>query len=162
MANQILYTSNEVYGNRISGPFLQVLLFTSHTHKDSTRGSVHRLISFSLNTYVSLFVHLIVGFQQWFIFRIFYPNRSPCLSLLHRHPSDNSKRYHPPPLPGQPPGKFSNIAKSWSPGLQFWANPKGGFPETLYFNEFYTYLLFSRPQTLIYVPIEYLQILGRT
>ena len=64
LADQIPYASNEVYGNRISGPFLQLPLFTSHMHKDSTRGSVHRLISLSLNTYLSLFVHLIVGFQQ--------------------------------------------------------------------------------------------------
>ena len=65
LADQTPYASNEVYGNRMSGPFLQVPLFTSHIHKDSMRGFVHKLISFSLNTYLSLFVRLTVGFQLW-------------------------------------------------------------------------------------------------
>ena len=32
LADQTPYASNEIYGNRMSGPFLQVPLFTSHIH----------------------------------------------------------------------------------------------------------------------------------
>ena len=37
LADQTLYASNEVCGNRMSGPFLQVQLFTFYIHKDSMR-----------------------------------------------------------------------------------------------------------------------------
>ena len=69
------------------------------------------------------------------------------LCFFKSYASVNSKCYHPP---GQPPGKFSKIAKSW-PRAIFWSNSRGpDFPITFYFNKFYTFSPLSRPQSLIY------------
>ena len=79
LADQTPYASNEIYGNWISGSFLQVPLFTSHIHKDSTQ-------TLFTGWYCSHWtLTSLCPFNCWILtviyFRIFYPNGSPCLVL---------------------------------------------------------------------------------
>ena len=69
--------------------------------------------------------------------------------------SVNCKHYHPP-------GKFLKTAKSQPSRQIFLSSPRGqGFPGTPYLYQFYTFLPFSSPQSLI-CPLNTYKFLGRT